>query len=120
MAAEAERHIKQHREFISPQLLQSIEVEVRTVIDAVEQLPAPTSGRHSAENKPQVDIDATIENLLMQLNNYDTAAVDTIELLIANTANPLLLDTLNATRQALQSYDFEAAAQAFAAKESSA
>ncbi len=120
LAAEAERHIKQHREFIPPQLLQSIEAEVRTVIDAVEQLPAPTSGRHSAENEPQVDIDATIENLLMQLNNYDTAAVDTIELLIANTANPLLLDTLKATRQALQSYDFEAAAQAFAAKESSA
>ncbi len=120
LAAEAELHIKQHHDFIPSPLMQSIEQELRTVIASIERLPAPTSENPSAENTPHVDIDATIERLLMQLNNYDTAAVDTIELLIANTENPLFLDTLKATRQALQSYDFTAAAKTIAAKESSA
>jgi polar amino acid transport system substrate-binding protein len=86
------------------------------VVSALDQ-SLPEAVPASPGSTPGLAPGAELRTLLAQLEDYDTAAADTLERMLAGAAPGPLQSALRSARKAIQQYDFAAALEALAGVE---
>jgi CheY-like chemotaxis protein len=109
-AAEAERQFASDG-CSQPESMTALAAALRRLVGDLEQVLGEESQAVPGQ-VPVSGVDDLIEQLMRQVDDFDTAADETIEQLLGGIGEGNLRASLVAARQALQKYDFEAARKA--------